>query len=204
MDYEKKYWDDIYARIKNEYGTAALMGNLKAESGFIPYRKQNDNTPPYDASMQYTAAVDDGTYSENSFVNDSVGYGVAQWTYSSRKQNMYTLHVQHSESIGSYELSIRMLFFELDGGYISTKEVLMTATEVDSASNYVLHNYEQPYDQSEAVEKYRAQLGREIYEKYAGGSPGPPDPPDPPDPPGPKPKRNGMPLWFYLIPQRHH
>ena len=33
---------------------------------------------------QYTAAVDNGSY--KNFVNDSAGYGLAQWTYSSRKQ----------------------------------------------------------------------------------------------------------------------
>ncbi len=32
----------------------------------------------------YTAAVDSGSYTN--FVHDSAGYGLAQWTYHSRKQ----------------------------------------------------------------------------------------------------------------------
>ena len=35
---------------------------------------------------QYTAAVDNGTYTN--FVNDKYGYGIFQWTYWSRKQNL--------------------------------------------------------------------------------------------------------------------
>lgn len=35
---------------------------------------------------EYTAAVDAGTYTN--FVNDKAGYGLAQWTYWSLKQEM--------------------------------------------------------------------------------------------------------------------
>ena len=34
----------------------------------------------------YTAAVDNGSY--GNFVKDSAGYGLAQWTYWSRKENL--------------------------------------------------------------------------------------------------------------------
>ena len=36
---------------------------------------------------EYTAAVDSGSYTN--FVRDSAGYGLAQWTYYSRKQALY-------------------------------------------------------------------------------------------------------------------
>ena len=34
-------WNYLYKRIKNPYGTAGLMGNLKAESNFNPKNLQN-------------------------------------------------------------------------------------------------------------------------------------------------------------------
>jgi hypothetical protein len=34
----------------------------------------------------YTSAVDDGRY--KNFVKDGAGYGLAQWTFWSRKQNL--------------------------------------------------------------------------------------------------------------------
>lgn len=192
LDYESRYWKDINAKIKNEYGTAGLMGNLQAESGLIPYRKQNDNTPPYVASQTYTNNVDDGKYTESQFVNDSIGYGLAQWTFSSRKQQLYDFKSEMGVSIGSYELSLKMLFWELEGGYKDTLEALSNAKSVRAASDYVLHNFEQPADQSEQVEVYRASLGTAIYEKYSGS-----DPTDP-EPPKPSGKNKGMPLWMYF------
>lgn len=193
LDYESDYWKDINAKIKNDYGTAGLMGNLMAESGLIPYRKQNDNTPPYLASQEYTNAVDSGSYTENQFVNDGIGYGLAQWTFSGRKQQLYEFKREMSVSIGSYELSLKMLFYELEGGYRDTLDVLSTAKSVREASDYVLHNYEQPADQSVEVEKYRESLGMEIYSKYAGTLP-----PDPPIPPHPG-NQESMPLWLYFF-----
>ena len=35
---------------------------------------------------EYTSAVDDGRY--KNFVKDGAGYGLAQWTFWSRKQNL--------------------------------------------------------------------------------------------------------------------
>lgn len=173
LDYEEKYWNDIYARLKNEYGTAGLMGNLKKESGLIPYRKQGDMTPPYVASQEYTNSVDNGTISKDTFCNDSIGYGLAQWTFHTRKQQLYSFHTEMAVSIGSYELSLKMLFFELDTGYTDVRDYLRTATSVRGASDYVLHNYEQPDDQSEAEEVERYQLSQQIYDKYHGTEPVP-------------------------------
>lgn len=186
LDYEKKYWDDLMIRIKNEYGVAGLMGNLDKESGLIPYRKQGDLSPPYTASQNYTIAVDNGTISEDTFVHDSIGYGLAQWTYYTRKQQLYNFHREQSLSIGSYALSLKMLFYELENGYVDTLNVLKTATSIRQASNYVLHNYLKPKDQSEAEEQERFLLSEEIYKKYSGSEPEPPAKETKP-----------MPFWFY-------
>ena len=43
---------------------------------------------PY-SEVKEDANVDNGTYSKESFVNDGAGYGLAQWTYSSRKKALY-------------------------------------------------------------------------------------------------------------------
>ena len=70
-------------------GIAGLMGNLYAESGLIPNNMQNSREGTYNDTT-YTAAINNKTYSESSFVNDGIGYGIAQWTSSSRKQQLYT------------------------------------------------------------------------------------------------------------------
>jgi hypothetical protein len=83
----KKMWDYFKSKGLNDYGVAGLMGNLQAESGLRPTNLQNT----YEKSLgmtdaEYTAAVDAGTYTN--FVNDKAGYGLAQWTYWSLKQEM--------------------------------------------------------------------------------------------------------------------
>ena len=84
---EEKIWNYLVGKGLSDAGAAGLMGNLYAESALNPKNLQNsyEKTLGY-TDDSYTAAVDDGTYSN--FVRDSAGYGLAQWTFWSRKQNM--------------------------------------------------------------------------------------------------------------------
>jgi hypothetical protein len=61
------------------------MGNLYAESGLKPNNLQNsyEKTLGF-TDVTYTEAVDKGTY--NNFIHDKAGYGLAQWTWWSRKE----------------------------------------------------------------------------------------------------------------------
>ena len=80
----KVIWDFLKSQGLNDYGIAGLMGNLYAESGLKPTNLQNtfEKKLGY-TDAEYTAAVDQKLYTN--FVNDSAGYGLAQWTYYSRK-----------------------------------------------------------------------------------------------------------------------
>ena len=192
--YTSYIWAKLYAAIGNEIGTAALMGNLQAESGMIPYRKQGDFSSGYTASIRYTDRVNDGTYTENQFVNDSIGYGLAQWTYYTRKQNLYDKWQNDGySSIGDVDLACDFLVWELQNGYSSVWSALVSATDLHTASDIVLVQFENPQDQSQAVKDYRASLGQTIYDQYAGG--GPPTPPTPPGPPSP-PTTLEIPIWM--------
>ena len=192
--YESYIWDKLYAAIANEIGTAALMGNLQAESGMIPYRKQGDFSSGYTASITYTNNVNNGTITENQFVHDSIGYGLAQWTYYTRKQKLYNKKVNDGySSIGDVDLACDYLVEELQTDYNSVWNTLVNATDLHAASDVVLVDFENPADQSQAVKDYRASLGQAIYNTYAGG--GPPTPPTPPGPPSP-PTTLEIPIWM--------
>lgn len=165
-EYGQQIWDGLMSQINNEYGVAGLMGNLLSESGLIPYRLQGDFTDGYTISLQYTSDVDTGVISETSFVNDSQGYGLAQWTYFSRKQALYDMKKTLNLSIGSIDLSLSYLIYELNFTYTTVLSSLRNATSIREASDIVLHDFENPADQSEAVEIYRASLGQTIYDTY--------------------------------------
>ena len=88
---EEKIWNYLIGKGLSAAGAAGLMGNLYAESGLRPNNLQNSYEKSLGYSDEaYTAAVDNGSY--GNFVRDSAGYGLAQWTYWSRKQNMLNYH----------------------------------------------------------------------------------------------------------------
>lgn len=190
--YEDYAWATLYNFIGNEYGTAGLMGNLYAESGIIPYRLQGDFTSGYSRSIAYTNNVNSGVYTETQFVNDSKGYGLAQWTYYSRKQALYNKWRSGGySSIGDMSLGCDFLIDELSTSFTGVLAVLRSATSVREASDIVLHQFENPAQQGPDVEAYRASLGQGYYDRYAGGGPTPPIPPDPPTPTQPS-----IPYWL--------
>lgn len=167
---EKTIWNYLMGKIGNAYGVAGLMGNLYAESAL----KSNNLQQTYEKSLgysdtTYTAAVDNGSY--DNFVRDAAGYGLAQWTYWSRKQNLLDFAKAAGKSIGDLGMQLEFLYKELREGYKSSVlSVLETATSVLTASNAVLLKFERPANQSESVQRKRAEYGQKYYDKYAGGA----------------------------------
>ena len=185
--YARTIWNKLQSVIKNEYGTAGLMGNLQAESGLYPDRVQGD-IPYSDYSVMYTSDVDNGIISEYEFVHNGPnggGYGLAQWTYYTRKQALYDRWKEDGySSIGSVDLACAHLIHELVVDFPGVMSVLQNATSIAEASNKVLHDFEAPADQSESVENQRAAMGINVYNAFASGTDDPdPDDPDEPDNP---------------------
>jgi hypothetical protein len=152
------------------------MGNLRAESGLIPYRLQNDFSSGYADSIAYTQQVDSGAVTESEFVNRELGYGLAQWTFYTRKQALYDMKKSMGVSIGSVELGIAYLLYELKNDYPGVYSTLKGATSIREASDSFLHDFESPADQSVAVEIERASYGTEFYNEYSGSEPITPTP----------------------------
>ena len=113
---------------------------------------------------EYTKAVDDGSYTN--FVRDKAGYGLAQWTYWSRKKNFLDYAKSKGTSIGDMEMQLAYLWKELQESIDITK--LNAFNSVREASDYILHQFERPADQSEEVEIRRAGYGQEFYNTYYG------------------------------------
>jgi hypothetical protein len=96
---EKQIWNFLKAEGFSDFGVAGLMGNLYAESLLKPTNMENAYEKKLDfTDDSYTKAVDNGTYTN--FVKDAVGYGLAQWTYWSRKQNLLNYAKSKNKSIG--------------------------------------------------------------------------------------------------------
>lgn len=163
---EEKIWNFLKDNGLNDFGAAGLMGNLYAESALRPTNLQNTYEKKLGMTdAEYTAAVDNGTYCN--FVKDCAGYGLAQWTYWSRKQNLLAFAKSAGKSIGDLEMQLSFLMKELKSGYASVLQTLKTSTSVLVASNAVLLKYERPANQGTSVQNARASYGQKYYDKFA-------------------------------------
>ncbi len=162
---EKRIWDFLKSKGLNDYAVAGVMGNLTAESGLKANNLQNSYNKKLNISDEdYTMVVDEGAYPD--FVTDKAGYGLAQWTYWSRKQALLDFCKATKTSIGDLTMQLNFLWKELQG-YKSVMSVLNTATSIKQASNAVLLDFERPANQSELVQNKRAEYGKVYYDKYA-------------------------------------
>lgn len=162
---EEKIWKFLKSKGFTDFGVSGLMGNLYAESGLSPINLQNSYEKKLNFTDQsYTQAVDNGSYTN--FVKDAAGYGLAQWTYWSRKQNLLNYARSIGKSIGDLDMQLEFLCKELSG-YSAVWKTLQSATSVFEASNAVLLQYERPANQSEAVQNKRASYGQAYYDEFA-------------------------------------
>ena len=156
---EARIWSFLKGKGLSDFGAAGLMGNLYAESGLKPTNLQNTYEKKLGLSdADYTAQVVSGAYSN--FVHDGAGYGLAQWTFWSRKQNLLNFARQCGKSIGDLDMQLDFLWKELTEGYVSLVRTLQSAATIRIASDAVLVQFERPADQSETAKARRASYGQ--------------------------------------------
>ena len=165
----ERIWNYCKAQGLNDCGCAGLMGNLDCESGLNPKNLQDSCEARLGYTNEtYTAAVDNGNYA--GFIKDSAGYGLAQWTWWTRKQNLLSWARSKGTSIGDLEMQLGFLFQELTGTYSSVLNILKTATTVAEASNAVLLKFECPLDSGASVQAVRLSYSQKYYSQFAGKS----------------------------------
>lgn len=161
-------WNFLKSKGLNDYAVAGIMGNLEKESGLDPCNLQNSYNKKLNISdADYTAVVDAGAYPD--FVTDKAGYGLVQWTYWSRKKALLDYAKAAGTSIGDLNMQLAFMWQELQG-YKAVMTVLNSAASVREASDIVLHKYEQPGNQSVAVEEKRAASGQTFFDRFTGSS----------------------------------
>lgn len=161
---ENKIWEYLYSKLNNPYGVAGLMGNLFVESSLNPKNLQGSYERKLNMTdSQYTDAVDNGSY--DNFIHDSAGYGLAQWTYSTRKEALLSFSKEKHKSIGDLDLQLEFLWKELQS-YKTCLRILKEAVSVREASDAVVVYYERPKNQSEEGKQNRANYGQKYYDMF--------------------------------------
>lgn len=146
------------------FGVYGILANLIAECNLKSNNLQNTgNTKLNMSDAEYTAAVDNGTYTK--FATDSHGYGLCQWTYHTRKASLLDYAKRACKTIADWKMQIDFMCKELEN-YPKLLALLKSATSIREASDAFMCQFERPADQSEAAKARRASYGQKYYDKH--------------------------------------
>ncbi len=153
----EQIWNYLESQGFSSAGIAGIMGNLAQESGLRADNVQNHMG--YE-DAEYVAGIKNGTITREDFINDSRGFGIAQWTYHTRKAALYdTLGAQNIDSLAG---QLSFMVDEMGEGLTSE---LKNATSVDEATDKFQYSYERAGKPN--MENRRNQANG-FYSTYAG------------------------------------
>ncbi len=112
--------------------------------------------------------VDSGQYSENTFIYDGVGFGLAKWTYRLRKQALYN---KCKGKIGNLKCQLEYLVDELKTYFGDVYRLLIKSNDINKCTIIVLKRFESPADTGEFVQQVRTKLAKQYYDEYQSDKP---------------------------------
>lgn len=136
----------------------AMGGNMMCESNMTANIAQRGKTTLTDA--EYTEAADCGAID---FTHDAVGYGLCQWTYFTRKQNLLACAISMGVTVGDETMQVTFCLAELRGEYPALWEYLKAAQDLYGAAARICKEYERPTVNNIAD---RANAGNALYTQY--------------------------------------
>lgn len=163
MDNAKRIWDILDASGISDCGKVGILANLKAESALRPDNAQDSGNKRLGMTdAEYTAAVDNGTYTN--FARDSIGYGLAQWTYRSRKQALLDFARARGCSIGDLDMQVAYLLRELASyGLLAD---IKTSVNFAATTKDVMLKFEKPANNSPENVARRVRIACEIATQF--------------------------------------
>lgn len=112
---------------------AAIMGNLWQESGFSPINAQGYK------------GLDNVEYLADFSSEDRVGWGIAQWTFSVRKQALKDFADQRGVSVGDLKMQLEFLRRELEKGpYKKAYALFLNSGDLSEAVEIFCREIERP------------------------------------------------------------
>lgn len=119
-------------------GALGMLGNLMAESSLIPNIVQRGFLSISDE--EYTRQVDNGTRN----FEDNIGYGLAQFTYYSRKRALLQYARSYGVSVGDGYMQTNFILEELRSDFAKLFKLLCESNDIDECSDRVCDTYERP------------------------------------------------------------
>ena len=170
----KQIFDALVGAGMTVEGACGMLGNMTAESTMQPNIAQRGMTTMSD--IEYTFAADNGSVD---FANDSVGYGLCQWTYHTRKAALLAFAKSRGVSVGDGDMQTQFCIKELQTAYPDLWAMLCSSHDLMQCTERICKEYERPAVNNVGT---RLEFAKQAYD-YFTAQPRPADkPPDaPPD-----------------------
>ena len=142
------YYQQIYNQLRQngltEAGALGVLGNFECESNCEPFRVQGDYSSYRTVSKAYVNAVIEGRKDRHSFCFDQKGFGLAQWTFHSRKGELFDLWKQTGIAIDSAQLQVDFTIKELKRDYPTLYSFLCETLSSYDAAYRFCKEFERP------------------------------------------------------------
>jgi hypothetical protein len=140
-----------------EKQTAGILGNFQEESLFSPTNAESISGRE---NLDYEYKV-----------NDGVGWGIAQWTFKSRKQGLLDYAIEKDTAVGDMVTQLEFIQKELTENreYRGMLDKIKQSDNIDEVTEIFMMRYENPEDKSRAALDKRIEHAKNVYNELGGG-----------------------------------
>ena len=163
-DTAMRIWKYFKSKGWSDQAIAGLLGNMYKESRLSSLRLQGDLSQDLAKSKVYTEKAD----KDLNFFKHGIGYGLCQWTYGARKENLWKFCHDKGVSVGDTNMQIAFVDYEINNGGMSKRfrDILMHSNDINMATAIILKVYEKPARMDDPAElQERARYAHEWYDK---------------------------------------
>lgn len=144
LSYEQTIYDTLRQCGLSQAGALGVIGNWYCESNCEPNRVQGDFSSYRSLSKQYVADITSGRITREQFAHDSKGFGIAQWTFYSRKYALYDYWKLSGRALDDVVMQTVFAMSELQSGYAPLLSFLQTTNDIFTATSRVCREFERP------------------------------------------------------------
>ena len=144
MSYHQTIYNLLRQAGMTEAGALGVLGNWECESNCEPNRRQGDMSPYRTASKDYTERIMNGSLNKAQFANGTVGYGLAQWTYRPRQEELFDFWKSYGGRIDSVQMQVEFALKEFKRDFIADWRLLCSTSDIKEAVKAVCHRFENP------------------------------------------------------------